>query len=177
MAVINIEAPCFSMGVGGDSSPYIDEFAAAAGQTWHYGNVLTLANGVASVAAAAASPLLGIAMSECPYLTRTDLTRYPVCVFTSDSEFEMNVWADDTQALVTNSYVETTHRGVRYALAISGAPNNVAYVVNIGSAASVFRILRSAGGSAGGGKGIPGVTDAYQRVIVSVDPAALALSI
>lgn len=172
--VVTIESPhLFSM-VGGNYAPFIRHYQANTGETWSFGRVLKLATGKASLAVAGDSPLLGIALSENPFVTRTDITEYPVLVFTNECLYEFNVWVNDTQTDTANSLVLATHVGSTYRLALSGTPNAVKSVVDIGNAASVFRIIDLASGP---GKGVFGTTHVYQRVIVEVVDAARAYSI
>lgn len=167
-SLIKIEAPRFAYGDAG-KHPTLLPFKADTGQTWSYGDILKFNTGTgkALVAAAGDAVLLGIAQSSCPFTTRADVTDYPVLVFTRGCVLAMNIWYNDDQDV--NSIIAQANIGNKYDLAISGTPNDIRYVVNIGATTDqIFKIEAGTGNPDGGVLG-----DIYQRVLVRLVDSAI----
>ncbi len=174
MATMTIQKPELAH-VDGGGAPKVITVPAKAAATWDYGDILKWDGTAfkALKAAAADTPLLGIALSACPYVTRTDLTLYPVLLFTRDLLVQINTWATNTAADAGNTFAQTMI-GVQtgYALALSGAPNPVAYVLDLGTVTTPIFIIEQMVGGIPSVNGVIG--DKYVRVIARIRNVACA---
>jgi len=170
-ATITIRRPSFArMRHGGE--PLIMSFKADTAATWSANQIVaynTATGKVSGAIGAAATAMLGLALSPCPYVTRTDLTEYPVLVFTEETLIAINVWANNT-ATVANVITQVMlMEGTGYNVAVSASTQAVGQVLNVGSQAQpVFLINEVTGNTKDDGI----IGDLYQRVVVSILLAA-----